>query len=285
MSESMTAEVETIHTLPRDRVFEALETSQAGLSQEQAAARQRELGKNLIQSAKKKSPLLVFLSNFTHLMAILLWVAGAIAFFAGMPELGVAVWLVNVINGVFSFWQEYQAGKATEALKKMLPSYANVIRDGSEQKILAEDLVPGDVMLLAEGDKISADARLIQTSDLQVNQSTLNGESNPVRRCPTPCSRRTSPPSRCPTSSSPAPASRRATAAPWSRRSRWTPSSARSRASRRTWRTPRALSRSSSTSSPSRSPSSPCAWASSSSCSTSSSSRARSRAPSSSPSA
>jgi magnesium-transporting ATPase (P-type) len=178
----MTAEVETIHTLPRDRVFEALETSQAGLSQEQAAARQRELGKNLIQSAKKKSPLLVFLSNFTHLMAILLWVAGAIAFFAGMPELGVAVWLVNVINGVFSFWQEYQAGKATEALKKMLPSYANVIRDGSEQKILAEDLVPGDVMLLAEGDKISADARLIQTSDLQVNQSTLNGESNPVRK-------------------------------------------------------------------------------------------------------
>lgn len=126
--------------------------------------------------------MLAFLSNFTHLMAILLWVAGAIAFVAGLPELGCAVWLVNIINGVFSFWQEHRASQATEALKKMLPAYANVIRGGREQKVLAEDLVPGDIMLLAEGDRISADARVIASSDLQVNQSTLNGESNPSRK-------------------------------------------------------------------------------------------------------
>lgn len=65
-----------------------------------------------------------------------------------MPELGIAVWLVNVINGVFSFWQEFRAGKATEALRNMLPSYVRVIRDGQEQKIMAEDLVIGDIMLL-----------------------------------------------------------------------------------------------------------------------------------------
>ncbi|MCI2173706.1 MAG: cation-transporting P-type ATPase [Atopobiaceae bacterium] len=174
--------MDEIHKLPCDQVFEALDSSKGGLGQDEATKRQQKAGKNLIQGGKKKSPVVVFLSNFTHLMAILLWVAGFIAFFAGMPELGIAVWLVNIINGVFSFWQEYRAGKATEALKKMLPAYVNVLRDGSEQKILAEDLVPGDMMLLAEGDKISADARLVASSDLQVNQSTLNGESNPVRK-------------------------------------------------------------------------------------------------------
>jgi magnesium-transporting ATPase (P-type) len=115
-------------------------------------------------------------------MAILLWVGGAVALIGGMPQLAIAVWLVNVINGVFSFLQEFRAGKATEALRNMLPSYARVIRNGEEQKILAEDLVIGDIMLLEEGDKISADARLIEVSDLQVDQSTLTGESNPVRK-------------------------------------------------------------------------------------------------------
>ena len=181
MDETQTAPV-AVERLTPDRVFSALETSSAGLTQAEAEARQARQGKNLIQTEKKKSPVLAFLSNFTHLMAILLWAAGIIAFVAGLPELGVAVWLVNVINGCFSFWQEHRAGKATDALKKMLPSYASVIRDGQEQKILAEDLVPGDVMVLAEGDKISADARVVRASDLQVNQSTLTGESNPVRK-------------------------------------------------------------------------------------------------------
>jgi len=126
--------------------------------------------------------LVIFLSNFISLMAILLWIGGIIAFFAGMPELGIAIWLVNVINGVFSFMQEFRASKATEALKKMLSSYARVVRDNQEIQILTEELVPGDIMILAEGDKISADSRLLFSSDLQVNQSTLTGESNPVRK-------------------------------------------------------------------------------------------------------
>ena len=83
-------------------------------------------------------------------------------FLAQMPQLGIAIWMVNVINGVFSFWQEFRAEKATEALRQLLPSYARVLRDGEEQRILAEELVPGDVMLLAEGDRISADARLVR---------------------------------------------------------------------------------------------------------------------------
>lgn len=175
-------EKNSIYKLSVNEVYTALKTGPQGLTQAQAEANQKEQGKNVIEEKKKKSVLVIFLSNFTHLMAILLWIAGIVAIFAGMPELGVAVWLVNVINGVFSFWQEHRAGKATEALKNMLPSYSRVIRDGEEQKILAEDLVVGDIMLLEEGDKISADARLIESSDLQVNQSTLTGESNPVRK-------------------------------------------------------------------------------------------------------
>ncbi|MGI1657354.1 MAG: cation-transporting P-type ATPase [Desulfitobacterium sp.] len=100
-----------------------------------AKEKQREYGKNIIQEKKGKSIILIFLSNFISLMAILLWVGGIIAFIANMPELGTAIWLVNIINGIFSFWQQYRADKASGALKKMLPSYARVIRDNLEQQI------------------------------------------------------------------------------------------------------------------------------------------------------
>lgn len=173
---------ESIFKLPVSEVYEALGTRPGGLAQAEAEEKQKEQGKNLIEEKKKKSSLLIFLGNFTHLMAILLWIGGAVAIFADMPQLGIAIFMVNIINGVFSFWQEHRAGKATDALRNMLPSYSRVIRDGEEQKILAQDLVIGDIILLEEGDKISADARLIETSDLQVNQSTLTGESNPVRK-------------------------------------------------------------------------------------------------------
>ena len=181
-SESYEEKISQLSSLTGAAALVAMGSSAAGLTSGQAAELQAKHGKNLIQAAKKKSPVLAFLSNFTHLMAILLWVAGIIALVAGMPELCVAVWLVNLINGCFSFWQEHQADKATEALKKMLPSYVNVIRDGQQSQVLAEDLVPGDIMVLAEGDKISADGRVVRASDLQVDQSTLTGESNPVRK-------------------------------------------------------------------------------------------------------
>lgn len=178
----MDKNAENIHKLTADEAYRALGTGPAGLTSQQAGENQQKYGKNIIQKQKGKPVILVFLSNFVSLMAILLWVGGIIAFVAQMPELAIAIWLVNVINGVFSFCQEFRASKATEALKKMLPANARVVRDGSEVQIPAEDLVPGDIMLIEEGDKISADARLLSSSDLQVNQSTLNGESNPVRK-------------------------------------------------------------------------------------------------------
>ncbi len=174
--------IENIYKLTFEDACKAMNTRAEGLTASEVQANQKEYGKNIIKEKKGKPVILVFLSNFISLMALLLWVGGVIAFIADMPQLGIAIWLVNIINGVFSFWQEHRASKATDALKKMLPSYVRVIRDNQEQQILAEDLVPGDIMVIQEGDKISADARVLMSSDLQVNQSTLTGESNPVRK-------------------------------------------------------------------------------------------------------
>lgn len=171
-----------IHHYSYEESLKVMASETSGLTEQEVLHRLEKYGKNVLREKKEKSIILVFLSNFISLMAILLWIGGVIAIFADMPQLGVAIWLVNIINGVFSFWQEYRAGKATGALKKMLSTYARVIRDGQEQQILADDLVPGDIMIIAEGDKISADARLLQSDDLQVDQSTLTGESNPVRK-------------------------------------------------------------------------------------------------------
>ena len=120
--------------LTKEQLFESLGTGLQGLSNQEAAERLSQVGKNVLQEVKGKPLILRFLSQFTHVMAIMLWIAGIGAFIANMPELGIAVWSVNIINGLFSFWQEYQAEKATEALKKILPSYSRVMRDGEVQR-------------------------------------------------------------------------------------------------------------------------------------------------------
>jgi P-type Ca2+ transporter type 2C len=174
--------IESIYTLTIQAVYANLETQAHGLSQSEAERRLQQFGLNVLSEVQGKSLYLKFLANFTHLMTLLLWLGGVMAFIAQMPQLGWAIWAVIIVNAVFSFWQEYEAERATEALKKLLPTYARVLRDGQDQKILAEKLVPGDLMLLAEGDHVSADARLIEEAELRVDQSTLNGESHPVRK-------------------------------------------------------------------------------------------------------
>ena len=157
-------------------------TGREGLTQAEAENRLRRYGKNVIREVKGKPLIFKFFANFTHLMAIMLWIGGIVGFIAKLPQLGIAIWMVNIINGLFSFWQEYRAEKATEALKKLLPSYARVLRDGGEQRILSEELVPGDLMLLSEGDRISSDGRLVEVAELRIDQSTLTGESRAIRK-------------------------------------------------------------------------------------------------------
>ncbi len=171
-----------IYKLTQEAVYEKLATSPDGLTRDEVKKRFQKYGPNQIEEVKKTPLIYIFLANFYHILALLLWAAGILAFIAGTPQLGFAIIAVIIINAIFSFWQEYEAEKATEALKRILPFHAKVIREGKEEEILATELVPGDLIVLEEGDNISADARLVEAFQMKVDNSTLTGESRPVRK-------------------------------------------------------------------------------------------------------
>jgi potassium/sodium efflux P-type ATPase len=172
----------SIHALPVAEVYRVLASGPNGLRSDEVVERRKRCGYNIIREGRVKPLYIKFIGNFTHLMAILLWVGGIIAFVARLPQLGWAIWAVIVINAVFSFWQEYKAEKALAVLRSLLPVSVVVLRDGQEQKIPAAELVPGDVMLVAEGDHVSADGRLVQEAELRIDQSALSGESHPISK-------------------------------------------------------------------------------------------------------
>lgn len=166
-------------TISVDAVLSNLKTTDHGLSEDVAEKRLQMYGSNTIHREKQQSQLLIFLKNFISLMAILLWVSGIIAMLSGSVELGIAIWAVNIINGFFSYWQEHRAAKATDSLMAMLPTYTRVYRDGKVEQIDALDLVPGDVFDLQAGNAVPADARLMEATSMQVDQSALTGETVP----------------------------------------------------------------------------------------------------------
>ena len=119
--------------------------------------------------------------QLTHPLALLLWAAAALALVSGGTVVAIAVFIVIALNAALAFAQEQQAGKAVEALSRYLPQHAMVVRDGQRRQVEARVLVPGDVIVVSEGDGISADARLLAGS-LEVDTSALTGESLPVYR-------------------------------------------------------------------------------------------------------
>jgi len=157
-------------------------TPQLGLSQKQAEKLLIEFGKNELTGIKKKSIVLTFLRQFQDLMVLILIVASVFAFFAGERTDAAIIFGIVILNAVIGFVQEYKAEKAIEALKKILAPKARVMRDGEEVLIDARELVPGDVMILNEGDRISADAELIEGNELKVDEAILTGESVPVSK-------------------------------------------------------------------------------------------------------
>ena len=120
--------------------------------------------------------------HFVHPMALLLLAAGVLALFSLQPGLAVIIWGMVLVNAGFSFWQSYRAGQATQVLQELLPAYARAIRSGVESQFPAVEIVPGDLLILAEGDRIPADARIIEEYGLRVNNSTLTGEALPSRK-------------------------------------------------------------------------------------------------------
>jgi magnesium-transporting ATPase (P-type) len=175
-----------IKTLPPEAVYQELDTSKEGLSPEEVDKRLKKYGLNQIEEVKQKPIIFKFLANLYQILALLLWGASILAFISGTPQLGFAIIAVIIINAIFSFWQEYEAEKAVAALKKILPSRAKVIRQGATVEILASQLVPGDILVLEEGDNISADARLVEAFQMKVDSSTLTGESKPIRKITDP---------------------------------------------------------------------------------------------------
>lgn len=180
----------TLWTLSPDAVYAALETTVDGLTADEAARRLQQYGPNELPQPAHRPLWLRFVDQLTHFMALLLWVAGILAFASRTPELGWAIWAVIWINALFSFWQEYQAEQALAALQRVLPVQVRVLRNGVRTSIPARELVRGDVMELEEGDRISADARLIHANGLYVDVSVLTGESLPVARQAEPVHRR-----------------------------------------------------------------------------------------------
>lgn len=166
---------------PLEQLLRDLRASPRGLSGREAARRLEVSGPNeLVRRGGRRWPG-ELARQFTHPLAMLLLAAAALAWASGTPRLAIAIAAVIVLNASFSFVQEVQAERAVEALAAFLPEHARVIRDGSRQEIEARLLVPGDVLLIEEGERICADARLM-TCTVEVDMSTLTGESAPVTR-------------------------------------------------------------------------------------------------------
>ncbi len=166
-------------SLSKDEIYLELDTSESGLSEAQARERLSEYGTNELKKVRRSDLWKRFLHNFTNTLAVMMWIGSILAFIVQMPEVGWAIMAVIVINALFSFWQEYRAEKALAALKHLMPIYVRIIRAGRENKILASEVVPGDIILVEEGDSIPADARLIEAHELRVDNSVFSGESRP----------------------------------------------------------------------------------------------------------
>ena len=169
-------------SMPINDVFDDLKTSPNGLTSEEAKLRLRQYGYNQL-SEKRQIPFIhKFIRHLRDLFGILLLVASILSYISGSPELALIILAVVFVNIFVSMFQESRAEKAMATLKSWMPEFAKVIRDGELKKIPVRELVPGDIISLEEGDRVPADARLIEAFDLWTNNVPLTGESEPQPR-------------------------------------------------------------------------------------------------------
>ncbi len=170
--------------LAGEEVLALLRSRPQGLDEDAAARRLALCGPNVLERVRRRPLALRFGEQFVSFFAVLLWVGGALAFLAGLPELGWAIFAVILVNGIFSFFQEFRAERAVQALEALLPHEIVVLRHGRRARAAVTGLVPGDVVRLAEGDQVPADAQLLSAQNLRVDQSALTGEPHPVFKLP-----------------------------------------------------------------------------------------------------
>jgi P-type Ca2+ transporter type 2C len=169
-------------SLEPEAAIAALGSRLAGLNKAEVVERLARYGNNTLPRLQRRPWYLELAANFIHLFALLLWAGAGLAWVAGMPQLAWAIIAVILINGLFSFWQEYQAERAAEALEALLPRQVTVRRDGQPQLVPTSEIAPGDLLLLSEGEATPADARLISAERLRIDVSSLTGESRPIPR-------------------------------------------------------------------------------------------------------
>ncbi len=182
-----------IHRLSAEDVLRRVESDSGGLRQDEVQRRLTLHGRNVLSEADHFSLLRGLARHFTHFLAVLLLIAAALSFAAdfmrpneGMATLGWAILGVIVMNAGFAFFEEYKAERAVQALHHLLPDKAWVKRGGQAVEAARSEIVPGDVLILEEGERVPADARLIETSGIRVDNAALTGESTPKRRTAEP---------------------------------------------------------------------------------------------------
>lgn len=170
-----------------EQLYKELNTSINGLTEEEASKRLEKYGENKLAERKKKSNFIIFLNQFNDLMIILLIFASVFSAVISYIQKesyadSVIILIIVIINATLSFIEEKKADKAIEELNKMFITNNNVIRDGKKETIDVRKIVPGDIIELEAGDYVSADARIISSEALEVNESTLTGESKSIKK-------------------------------------------------------------------------------------------------------
>ncbi|HCF0189440.1 TPA: HAD-IC family P-type ATPase [Pseudomonas aeruginosa] len=170
------------HASPPQRVLERLHSSAAGLDADEAARRLAAHGYNRLPAPKRQGPLLRLLRQFHNVLLYMMLFASLVTALLGFWVDSAVILLAVVVNALIGFVQEGKAANALDAIRDMLSLHALVLRDGQRQALDAERLVPGDVVLLASGDRVPADLRLFETKNFHVDESALTGESVPVEK-------------------------------------------------------------------------------------------------------
>jgi len=172
----------TWHTLTLHAALERLDSLPNGLTSAEAAKRLLETGPNEIQAAKRISAWEILLEQFKNILILILLGATAISLFLGHGVESIVIAVIVLFAVLLGFIQEYRAERAIEALRQMAAPTASVLRDKNEVEVAARDLVPGDVIIVHTGDRIPADARMLEAINLQVEEAALTGESVPVEK-------------------------------------------------------------------------------------------------------
>lgn len=168
-----------------NEVLEKLHVTKDGHTSEMAAELLDKKGENVLEAGKKKSTLQVFLSQFADLLVIILIIAAGISMFTGNQESTIVIVAVIILNAILGTVQHKKAEKSLDSLKSLSSPTAKVMRDGQKLEIPSKDVVPGDILLLEAGDLVVADGRVLNSYSLQVNESSLTGESTSVDKSET----------------------------------------------------------------------------------------------------